>query len=147
MVLCPSDEKHLMVEVERAIRAVKKQSGAAPKMLYVISGEDNPKGTTLPWNRRKALFHIAEKEGMLIVEDAAYKEIQFTRQRVKPIKFVDDKIGALPTLLRPAKKPASCGSVTAFFPDYIRPNVESRDFMICVSPGQSPRKLPSGITA
>ena len=136
VVLCPSDENGLTVEgVERAIRAVKKQSGAAPKMLYVISDSDNPKGTTLPWNRRKALFDIAEKEGMLIVEDAAYKEIQFTRQRVKPIKSLDVDNRRVAYLCSTSKEAGVLRLGYSIFPDYIRPNVEkARGFYDLCSP-------------
>ena len=47
------------------------------KLLYVVADSDNPKGTTLPEDRRKKLFDLAEAYNFYILEDAAYREIQF----------------------------------------------------------------------
>ncbi len=74
--------------VEAAIRACQRELHKTPELLYVVADSDNPKGTTLPEKRRKQLFDIAETYNILIIEDAAYKEIQFL-QRVPPIKILD----------------------------------------------------------
>ncbi|MCB0289906.1 MAG: PLP-dependent aminotransferase family protein [Calditrichaeota bacterium] len=90
VVCCPSDENGLTVEgVEKAIAAVKREAGTVPKILYIVSDSDNPSGTTLPQDRRKAFFEIAQRENILIVEDGAYKEIQFGKKRLNPIKAYD----------------------------------------------------------
>ena len=58
------------------------------KILYVVSDSDNPKGTTLPVKRRQELFNLAEQYDVMIIEDEAYKEIQFG-ERLPPIKAFD----------------------------------------------------------
>ena len=74
--------------VEAAIRACQRELHKTPELLYVVADSDNPKGTTLPEKRRKQLFDIAETYNIYILEDAAYKEIQF-QERVPPIKILD----------------------------------------------------------
>ena len=74
--------------VEGAIKTCQRELHKTPELLYVVPDSDNPKGTTLPEKRRKALFDIAEEHNILILEDAAYKEIQF-QERIPPIKKLD----------------------------------------------------------
>jgi len=74
--------------VEGAIKTCQRELHKTPEMLYVVPDSDNPKGTTLPEKRRKAIFDIAEEHNILILEDAAYKEIQF-QERIPPIKKLD----------------------------------------------------------
>lgn len=47
------------------------------KLLYIVADSDNPKGTTIPESRRKKLFDLAETYDFYILEDSAYREIQF----------------------------------------------------------------------
>ena len=75
-------------EVEHAIEVAKKKLGKCPDLIYVVPDSDNPKGTTLPMKRRQALFDIAETYEILLIEDAAYAEIQF-KKNPKPIKMLD----------------------------------------------------------
>jgi 2-aminoadipate transaminase len=90
IVTIPTDLDGMIPEyVEKVIPLCKKKFGKKPSMLYVVPDSDNPKGTTLPWERRKALFDIAEAHDFLILEDQAYKEIQFTGELIKPIKSLD----------------------------------------------------------
>ncbi|MFQ6125075.1 MAG: PLP-dependent aminotransferase family protein [Candidatus Heimdallarchaeota archaeon] len=74
--------------VEAAIRACQRELHKTPELLYVVADSDNPKGTTLPEKRRKQLYDLAETYNIIILEDAAYKEIQF-QERVPPIKRLD----------------------------------------------------------
>lgn len=89
IVLVPTDEKGIIPEyVEKAIELSKKKFNRNPDLIYVIPDSDNPKGTTLPLNRRKKLFEIAVNNGILLVEDAAYRDIQF-KEKEPPIKSFD----------------------------------------------------------
>ncbi|MFX1511509.1 MAG: PLP-dependent aminotransferase family protein [Promethearchaeota archaeon] len=89
IISVPSDLNGIVPEyVERGIELSKKQLDRTPKIIYVVSDSDNPKGTTIPEKRRQALFDIAEEHKILIVEDAAYKEIQFQKRYI-PIKSLD----------------------------------------------------------
>jgi DNA-binding transcriptional MocR family regulator len=79
VVTVPSDMDGLIPEhVDKAIRICKKEFKRTPKAIYVVSDSDNPKGTTLPEKRRKDLFNIAVQNEILLIEDAAYREIQFS---------------------------------------------------------------------
>lgn len=89
VVTAPTDELGLIPEfVEDTIVKAEKELGKKVKLLYVVSDSDNPKGTTLPYERRKALYDLAEKYNIFILEDEAYKEMQFT-ERIPPIKSLD----------------------------------------------------------
>lgn len=89
IVLVPTDENGIIPEyVEKAIEKAEEQFKRKPDFIYLTADSDNPTGTTLPLNRRKKLFEIAETYKVLIVEDAAYREIQF-RERLPPIKSFD----------------------------------------------------------
>jgi 2-aminoadipate transaminase len=75
----PSDNDGIIPEqVEKAITISQRDLNRTPKAIYVVSDSDNPKGTTLPEKRRKQLFEIAVQHEILIIEDSAYREIQFT---------------------------------------------------------------------
>jgi 2-aminoadipate transaminase len=52
-----------------------------PKLLYTIPDHQNPTGVTLARDRRAALVDICRKNGVLIVEDVAYRELAFTADR------------------------------------------------------------------
>ena len=92
VVTISTDEYGLVPEyVEDTLKLIEKKKlfKKPPEILYVIPDSDNPKGTTLPTKRRKALFDIAEEHNMLIIEDAAYREIQFTETLLPTIKSFD----------------------------------------------------------
>lgn len=48
-----------------------------PKFLYIEPSFHNPAGVTLSIKRRHELIKLAEKEGLLIVEDNAYSQLSF----------------------------------------------------------------------
>ncbi|WP_455140260.1 aminotransferase-like domain-containing protein [Candidatus Hodarchaeum mangrovi] len=85
----PSDMNGLIPEyVEKAIIISERELKRTPKAVYVVSDSDNPKGTTISEKRRKELFNIATQHEILIIEDSAYREIQFTKIP-DPIKSYD----------------------------------------------------------
>ncbi|MHA2432663.1 MAG: aminotransferase-like domain-containing protein [Candidatus Thorarchaeota archaeon] len=89
VITVPTDLEGIIPEdVEKAVEISKKRFGKIPDIVYVVPDSDNPKGTTLPMNRRQALFDICENNNILIVEDSAYAEIQF-KKPPKPIKSLD----------------------------------------------------------
>ncbi|MFW9922951.1 MAG: PLP-dependent aminotransferase family protein [Candidatus Thorarchaeota archaeon] len=90
IVTIPTDLDGMIPEyVEKAIEKCVKKFGKKPTILYVVPDSDNPKGTTLPLKRRKALYDICEAHDILLLEDQAYKEIQFKGEPIKPIKSFD----------------------------------------------------------
>jgi 2-aminoadipate transaminase len=61
----------------------------APKFVYDIPEFHNPTGVTLSAVRRAALVDLAERHGMLIVEDDPYRRIRFAGEPVPPIQALD----------------------------------------------------------
>ncbi|TFG33502.1 PLP-dependent aminotransferase family protein [Candidatus Thorarchaeota archaeon] len=89
VLVVPTDTEGIIPEmVERAVHLSKINFGKVPDLLYVVADSDNPKGTTLSLKRRKALFDICENHNILLLEDAAYAEIQF-KENPKAIKTLD----------------------------------------------------------
>ena len=73
----PMDESGLDVQALADLLA----GGLRPKFLYTIPDHQNPSGRTLSMDRRSALTTLAERYGLLIVEDVAYRELSFTGTR------------------------------------------------------------------
>jgi 2-aminoadipate transaminase len=82
-----SDEEGLdPAAVERALDAWK---GPKPKLLYITPTYQNPTGSCLGPARRAALADLAERRGILLVEDDPYGEISFDSPPPKPIMAWD----------------------------------------------------------
>jgi 2-aminoadipate transaminase len=64
----PLDEDGLIVDAIPDLR---------PKLLYTIPDHQNPAGVSLSVERRHALVERARRDGFLIVEDVAYRELGF----------------------------------------------------------------------
>ncbi|MEM0296030.1 MAG: PLP-dependent aminotransferase family protein [Candidatus Korarchaeum sp.] len=89
-IAVPGDEDGIIPEyVEDSIRKAERELGRKPKLIYVVPDSDNPSGTTLPESRRRKLLEIAKENGVYLLEDAAYREIQFRGERLKPIRAFD----------------------------------------------------------
>lgn len=67
--------------------AVKKAHN--PKLLYLIPTFQNPTGRTMPYEVRKACLRIAEKYGLIILEDDPYGQLRFAGDDVPTIKSMD----------------------------------------------------------
>ncbi|MFW9844241.1 MAG: PLP-dependent aminotransferase family protein [Candidatus Thorarchaeota archaeon] len=109
-------------EVERAIHLSKIKFGKTPDLLYVVPDSDNPKGTTLPMDRRQALFDICESHNILLVEDSAYAEIQF-KDNPKPIKTLDKDNIRVAYLGTSSKEAAVLRVGYSVLPDNVREQV------------------------
>jgi len=73
VVAVPLDEDGLDVdELERRLAA-----GLRPKLLYTIPDHQNPAGVSLSGERRGRLVELARRDGFLLVEDVAYRELGF----------------------------------------------------------------------
>ena len=109
VVAIATDEYGLVPEyVEKTIQIIEREKifKKLPEILYVIPDSDNPKGTTLPTKRRKALYDLAVNYNMLIIEDAAYREIQFSEE-VRPTIKSFDKDNTHVAYLRTTSKEAA----------------------------------------
>ncbi|MEX2690759.1 MAG: PLP-dependent aminotransferase family protein, partial [Candidatus Njordarchaeum guaymaensis] len=135
IVTVPTDDKGAIPEyVNAAIEKAKKRFKKIPDMIYVIPDSDNPKGTTIPMNRRKALYEIAEEHKILLVEDAAYREIQF-QQKVPPIKSLD-KENKWVVYIRTSSKEAAVFRIgyTVLPDDILRDFLKSKGYIDLTSP-------------
>ncbi len=73
LVVIPMDEHGLKVdELERRLA-----DGLRPKLLYTIPDHQNPAGVSMSTERRELLVELARRNGFLIVEDVAYRELSF----------------------------------------------------------------------
>lgn len=61
-----------------------------PKFFYVIPNFQNPTGRTLSLERRQALVELAEKYGVVILEDDPYAELRYAGEALPPIKSFDE---------------------------------------------------------
>ncbi|MGH2700106.1 MAG: PLP-dependent aminotransferase family protein [Actinomycetota bacterium] len=74
----PIDEQGLDVDrLEKTLLEL-----GPPKLLYTIPDHQNPAGLTLAPERRERLVEVARRYGFLIVEDAAYRELGFSEERL-----------------------------------------------------------------
>jgi 2-aminoadipate transaminase len=51
-----------------------------PKVIYTIPTFQNPSGTTLTVERRRAVAQIAERHGVWVIEDEPYRELYYGRE-------------------------------------------------------------------
>jgi 2-aminoadipate transaminase len=74
----PMDGEGLMVDA--AASALERPSAGASrraKLLYTIPDHQNPAGVSLCAERRHSLVDLARRQGVLLVEDVAYRELGF----------------------------------------------------------------------
>ena len=62
-----------LAEAIRQVRA----DGGRPRLLYTIPTFHNPTGQSLTVSRRRQLVALAAREGILVVEDDAYRELAY----------------------------------------------------------------------
>jgi 2-aminoadipate transaminase len=73
LVPVPLDDHGLEVDdLERRLA-----EGLRPKLVYTIPDHQNPAGVSLASERRAPLVELARRYGFLVVEDVAYRELDF----------------------------------------------------------------------
>jgi 2-aminoadipate transaminase len=60
-----------------------------PRFLYTIPNFQNPTGVTLTAERRKTLYSIAARYGLMVVEDDPYGALRYAGENIPPIKALD----------------------------------------------------------
>ena len=68
-------------------RVIAENPGA--KLIYTIPTFQNPMGVTMTTERRKAVYEIAKKHGLVIIEDNPYGELTFDGVKTPTIKSMD----------------------------------------------------------
>lgn len=75
------------IVLEDLERKIKENPDA--KFIYLVPTFSNPTGITLPLERRKELYRLAEQYNMMIYEDDPYGELRFEGDAVPAIKSLD----------------------------------------------------------
>ncbi len=77
LVPVASDADGLRIDaLEAALRDIRR-AGDRPRLLYTVPTHHNPTGRSMALDRRADLVALAEREGMVIVEDDAYRELTY----------------------------------------------------------------------
>lgn len=66
-------------------------SAPKPKFFYTIPNFQNPTGITTSLAKRKAIYKLAEKYEVLVLEDNPYGELRISGEDLPPIKSFDQK--------------------------------------------------------
>ncbi len=72
LVPVPSDDDGMQVELLEELILKHR-----PKLIYLVTNFQNPKGTSLSLPRRHLLAHLADKHGVPVLEDDPYGELIF----------------------------------------------------------------------
>lgn len=65
------------------------KTGTNVRFLYTIPNFQNPSGVTMSLQKRKAVYELCKKYGVLILEDNPYGEIRFSGEDIPTIKSMD----------------------------------------------------------
>ena len=85
LVGIPMEEDGMNLEaLENALK-----SAAKPKLIYIIPNFQNPTGLCTSLEKRKAIYELAKKYGVMILEDNPYGDIRFAGENIPSIKTMD----------------------------------------------------------
>lgn len=75
------------------IQALEEALDANPraKLIYLIPTFHNPAGITMSLEKRRAVYELAYKYGVLILEDNPYGELRFAGEELPTIKSMDER--------------------------------------------------------
>jgi 2-aminoadipate transaminase len=65
------------------------KANPATKLLYLIPNFQNPTGITMSLAKRKAVYELAKRYGVLILEDNPYGDLRFAGESLPTIKSMD----------------------------------------------------------
>ena len=80
LVGIPVDEDGMQVSILERTLSELAATGTPPRFIYTLPTYQNPTGTVMPIERRRALLEIARRFGVLIVEDNCYADVHFDGQ-------------------------------------------------------------------
>lgn len=75
------------MSIEKLENALKNEPRA--KLIYTIPNFQNPSGVTMSLEKRKAVYELAKKYGVLIIEDNPYGELRYSGEFLPNIKSFD----------------------------------------------------------
>jgi 2-aminoadipate transaminase len=62
-----------------------------PRLLYTIPNFQNPTGITQSAERRRKVYELALRYGMVIIEDDPYRKLRYAGVDIPPIKALDSE--------------------------------------------------------
>jgi 2-aminoadipate transaminase len=78
----PTDDAGLIItELTRMLDRLAAQ-GVTPKFIYTIANFQNPTGSVMSLERRRALMQVAEEHDLLVIEDDAYGDLIYEGEPV-----------------------------------------------------------------
>ncbi|MGN0697006.1 MAG: PLP-dependent aminotransferase family protein, partial [Oscillospiraceae bacterium] len=75
------------MNIEKLEAALKENPSA--KLIYVIANFQNPTGLCTSYEKRKAIYELAKKYDVMILEDNPYGDIRFAGENIPSIKSLD----------------------------------------------------------
>lgn len=75
------------IDLEKLEDAIKNNKNV--KVIYLIPNFQNPTGKCMSYERRKAVYKLAQKYDVVILEDNPYGEIRFEGEHIPSIKSLD----------------------------------------------------------
>lgn len=75
-----------LVKLEEALK-----NPVKPKFIYLIPNFQNPTGITTSYQKRQAIYALAKKYQVLILEDDPYGDLRFRNEAIPSIKSMDDE--------------------------------------------------------
>lgn len=75
------------MDLEKLEAALKENPSA--KLIYVIANFQNPTGLCTSYEKRKAIYELAKKYDVMILEDNPYGDIRFAGENIPSIKSLD----------------------------------------------------------
>jgi 2-aminoadipate transaminase len=107
IVGAPLDDDGIRVDALEEILDRLAADGVTPKYIYTIPTVQNPTGSVMPLERRKALLSLAQARGIPIFEDECYADLVFEGDWPPAIRGLDDTgsvihIGSFSKSLAPA---------------------------------------------
>ena len=81
------DIVNLVKNTEKLEEALKANPNA--KLIYTIPNFQNPSGVTMSLEKRKKVYELAKKYGVLIIEDNPYGDLRYSGEYVPNIKSLD----------------------------------------------------------
>ena len=94
-------------------------AGPRPKFFYCIPNFQNPTGCTTSEKKRKAIYELAVKYGVPVLEDDPYGALRISGEDVPPIKHFDETgavvyAGSFSKILCPGMRLAYCAGQPEF---------------------------------
>ena len=76
------------MNIEKLEEAIK--NAVNPRFIYTIPNFQNPSGATMSLEKRKAVYALAKKYGLLILEDNPYGDLRVSGEDIPSIKSFDE---------------------------------------------------------